>query len=407
MKKTLLCFLAICSILSITIIANSVNAIDFSKNEEKYIKLCSSSSLTNANKETCEQFNAYLSKKNKELKNEISETQKELTQTKSNINEVTNKINSLDSDIASKEAEINYLLSSITKIEKNIKKKEELMRERLYVMQTTYNSNWIIDVLFGAEDFSTFFSRLNSINDITAYEKDLIKDLTKQKASLDSQKATLENAKATLQQQKKSQLALQDQLIDLKIAQQNTIAENQEESKKITAEQKKIDAALESLISRAPSGGGGSYVPGSSKVGNAIAQKALTKLGSRYWWGAPGGGYGDPCGLRSPSANYFDCSGLVAWAHIQCGVEVGRKTAAGYSASGKAVSRSELQAGDVITFNYGSGVQHIGIYIGGGNFVHAAGYGSSTRGQYPNQCVKTASLAGYWEKYVYNYRRLY
>ena len=47
------------------------------------------------------------------------------------------------------------------------------------------------------------------------------------------------------------------------------------------------------------------------------------------------------------------------------------------------------------------------IYIGGGSFVHASGEGSGTVGQYPDQCVKTAPLSGYWERYVYNYRRLY
>ena len=147
---------------------------------------------------------------------------------------------------------------------------------------------------------------------------------------------------------------------------------------------------------RAPSGGGGggSYVPGDSAVGNAIAQKALTRLGCRYWWGANG-------------PNYFDCSGLVYWAYNQAGVSLGRTTAAGYAGSGKAISRSELQPGDVITFSYGSGVAHIGIYIGGGSFVHASGEGSGTVGQYPDQCVKTAPLSGYWERYVYNYRRLY
>ena len=407
MKKTILGLLVVCSFLSMIVFSQQTKAIDFSKNEDKYIKLCSSSSLTNANKKTCEEFNEYLSEKNKNLKEEIHNTKKELSETKNDISEITEKIKTLDNEITAKQKEITYLLSSIKRVEKDITEKEQLMRERLYVMQTTYNSHWMIDVLFGAEDFTTFFSRLNSLNDITAYEKELIQELTKQKDALASQKKTLENAQTALENQRQSQIALQDQLLELKIDQENKIAENQKESQQISAQQKKIDAALESLISQAPSGGGGSYVAGSSEVGNAIAQKALTRLGSRYWWGAPGGGYGDPTSLNNPNANYFDCSGLVAWAHLQAGVNVGRKTAAGYSGSGKAVSRSELQAGDVITFNYGSGVEHIGIYIGGGSFVHAAGYGSGTRGQYPDQCVKTATLAGYWERYVYNYRRLY
>ena len=42
-----------------------VEAIDFSKNEAKYMSLCSSSQLTNDNKKTCESFNSYLKEKNK------------------------------------------------------------------------------------------------------------------------------------------------------------------------------------------------------------------------------------------------------------------------------------------------------------------------------------------------------
>lgn len=396
MKKLVLSFVTICSVLTMTFYTDSVYAVDFSKNETKYIKLCSSSSLTNANKKTCEEFNEYLSKKNNDLKKEISETKKDLSETNDDISEVNSKINALNSDISAKESEINYLLASITKIEKNIEKKEEQMQERLYVMQSQYNSNQLIDFLFGAEDFTDFFSRLTSINDITSYEKELVDELTKQKKSLDTQKTSLLNAKAALQAQKNSQLALQDKLVDLKVAQQTAIKDNQNEANKVSAAQKKIDAALAALMEQAPSGGGGggSYVAGSSAVGNAVAQKALSKLGSRYWWGAQG-------------PNYFDCSGLVHWAHNQAGVSMGRTNAAGYSRSGKAVTRATLQAGDVITFSYGSGVAHIGIYIGGGSFVHAAGVGSSTVGQYPDQCVKVASLSGYWERYVYNYRRLY
>ena len=281
------------------------------------------------------------------------------------------------------------------------------MRDRIYIMQSDYNANHFIEYLFGSENFTDFFTRISTLNDITAYEKELIEELTRQKKSLETQRAAVQEAEKSLQAKKNTQVALQDKLIALKVEQQQAIKDNQTESNKVTAAQAKIDAALSALMDNAPSTGGGSYVPGSSAVGNAIAQKALTRLGMRYWWGAPGGGYGDGQGLDNPNAKYFDCSGLVAWAHRQSGVMIGRKTSASYANSGTRVTRSQLQAGDVITFNYGSGVQHIGIYIGGGSFVHAAGNGSGTRGQYPNQCVKVASLSGYWEKYVYNYRRLY
>lgn len=395
MKKLGISFLAFCSVFAMSLFPIDVHATDFEGQEDKYIKICSSN-LTNSNKKVCQEFNKYLKEKNQDLKEEIQDTKDDLSETNDNIEEVSKKIETLNSQIDEKNKEIDYMLKSIEKIKKDIAKKEEQMRKRLYVMQTTYNSNWVLDFLFGSEDFSTFFSRIGSVNDITAYEKELVEELTQQKQNLDTQQKSLETAKENLESQKKSQEALQEKYIELKTAQQEKIKDSQQESKEVSSAQKKIDAALSELISRAPSGGGGggSYLPGDSAVGNAIAQKALTRLGCRYWWGANG-------------PNYFDCSGLVYWAYNQAGVSLGRTTAAGYAGSGKAISRSELQPGDVITFSYGSGVAHIGIYIGGGSFVHASGEGSGTVGQYPDQCVKTAPLSGYWERYVYNYRRLY
>ena len=74
------------------------------------------------------------------------------------------------------------------------------------------------------------------------------------------------------------------------------------------------------------SSGTGSYtVTGDSALGKAIAEKALSKLGCPYYWGADG-------------PNYFDCSGLVFWACIESGVLVPRMTADDYANMGKAIS---------------------------------------------------------------------
>jgi len=394
MKKKILSLLVICSILSMTISPSHVNAVDFKGNEDKYIKLCTSSSLTNSNKKVCQDFNQYLSQKNRNLNKKIDETRNELQETLDDIESISSHMKAVDAKISDKQEEINYLYISIEKIEKEIKVKEDLMKERLYTMQPSYNSNFFLDFLFGAKDFTDFFARLTGINDITSYEKELVEELTTQKQELATQKATLQDALEALKVEKKEQETLQKKLLDLKLKQEKQIKESENEAEKALENQKRIDTALSQLISQAPSGGGGSYVAGDSKIGNAIAQAALSKLGSRYWWGKAG-------------PDYFDCSGLVCWAHNQAGVKLGRTSAAGYASSGQPLTRNQLQPGDVITFSYGGGVAHIGIYIGGGNFVHAAGDGSSTVGQYANQCVKAAKLSGYWQSYVYNYRRLY
>ena len=83
----------------------------------------------------------------------------------------------------------------------------------------------------------------------------------------------------------------------------------------------------------------------------------------------------------SPSG--FDCSGLVMYAYSQVGVSLPHSAAAQYG-SGVAVSRDQLQAGDLVFFN---GLGHVGIYIGGGQFVHAPHTGD---------VVKISSLSDSW-----------
>lgn len=145
----------------------------------------------------------------------------------------------------------------------------------------------------------------------------------------------------------------------------------------------------------------GSYtVKGDSELGNAIAKKALLKLDCPYYWGASG-------------PDYFDCSGLVYWTLKENGVNVSRLTANDYANMGQAVTKEQLMAGDVITFDYEKDgyADHIGIYIGNGKMVHASGEGATCLGNHASQghVVKVADVlnSDYWNKVIYNYRRLY
>jgi len=96
-----------------------------------------------------------------------------------------------------------------------------------------------------------------------------------------------------------------------------------------------------------------------TSVGQRAADAAQSKLGAPYVYGAAG-------------PNSFDCSGLVQWAYKQAGLNVPR-TSYEQAGAGRAVSIAELLPGDVVSFYGGS---HTGLYIGGGNIVHA-----STSGQ--------------------------
>jgi cell wall-associated NlpC family hydrolase len=95
--------------------------------------------------------------------------------------------------------------------------------------------------------------------------------------------------------------------------------------------------------------------PPPSTLGEAAVNAALQELGTPYVWGgaAPGG---------------FDCSGLVSWAYAQAGLGGLPHFTGALWASGTHISAGELAPGDLVFYN---GLGHVGMYIGGGNFVEA------------------------------------
>ena len=74
----------------------SVQAEDFKGQEEKYIKLCSSSKLTDKQQKTCQEFNTYLKDKNKELAKDTKETQKNVKNTENTIQDIIKQMTDLE-----------------------------------------------------------------------------------------------------------------------------------------------------------------------------------------------------------------------------------------------------------------------------------------------------------------------
>ena len=95
-----------------------------------------------------------------------------------------------------------------------------------------------------------------------------------------------------------------------------------------------------------------------SGTGAKLVELAKSKLGCKYVWGATG-------------PNTFDCSGLMLWCHKQLGITIPR-TSLAQSKSGKSVSKSDLQVGDLIFWKTTSAeVGHVGMYVGNNQFIHA------------------------------------
>jgi peptidoglycan DL-endopeptidase CwlO len=95
-------------------------------------------------------------------------------------------------------------------------------------------------------------------------------------------------------------------------------------------------------------------VPASGRAKVAV-DFALAQLGEPYQWAAEGPGS-------------WDCSGLTMMAWREAGVSLPRSSGAQISV-GTRVSKSQLQPGDLVFFY--SPISHVGIYLGGGEIIHA------------------------------------
>lgn len=100
----------------------------------------------------------------------------------------------------------------------------------------------------------------------------------------------------------------------------------------------------------------------SSSGGSSVVSYAQQFIGSKYKYGG-----------TTPSG--FDCSGFTQYVYKNFGISLNR-TAAGQYGNGTAVT--QLQAGDLVMFGK-SGISHVGIYIGGNQFIHAANERSGVR----------------------------
>lgn len=119
----------------------------------------------------------------------------------------------------------------------------------------------------------------------------------------------------------------------------------------------------------------------SSQTGSSVISYAKQFLGSKYVYGGT-------------TASGFDCSGFTQYVYKHFGVTLNRTAAAQYS---NGTSVTNLQAGDLVMFGK-SGINHVGIYIGGNTFIHAAN---------PGRGVTTDTLAsGYYKTNYVGARRI-
>ena len=142
--------------------------------------------------------------------------------------------------------------------------------------------------------------------------------------------------------------------------------------------------SLGTTVSAATLRSSSNYIPNNT-LAQAIIATAKQYLGVPYLWGGT-----TPAG--------FDCSGLVQYVYRKHGIQLNRTCATQYP-QGTYVAKSDLLPGDLVFFSntYQSGISHVGIYIGNGQFLHA----SSSQG------VTISYLSNsYWSSHYHGAKRV-
>ena len=141
---------------------------------------------------------------------------------------------------------------------------------------------------------------------------------------------------------------------------------------------KPSDSALANEPARAPTG--------EVATANDVLFRALALVGTPYHWGGntPAGG--------------FDCSGLVGYVFRTIGIDLPRVSRSMAHEGTEVANRDALAEGDLVFFGKRGRIDHVGIYIGDGKFLHAPRTGRD---------VTVSSLTtGYWSQKYLQARRI-
>ena len=279
---------------------------------------------------------------------------------------------------------------------KNLVKARAQVSARLVALYTSDEPD-TLSIIFGASSLGDLIERIDSANRIADEDARIAAEVkqyrnevqTRQqalvKAQADQELVVAERAsqRASIESQLAERQALyssiKDQIAQLEAAERARQARLAAQAKAAANQQQSAPAPAPAPAPSSGDSSGGSAPPPATH--SSVVSIALQYLGVPYVWGG-----------ASPSG--FDCSGLTMYAYAKVGVYLPHNAAMQYG-MGTPVSRSQLAPGDLVFF---SGLSHVGMYIGGGRFVHAPHTGD---------VVKISSLSEYWYAATYVGARRY
>ena len=306
-------------LLCVNHLPTEVYATDFAGNEDEYYELCQSEDLDKEGIQVCREFRDYLSKKQQNLDKQIASNQEKIDNLNTELDDVYVMIEDLSQKIADQEKKIAILDAEIERLQKSIDEKDQQIRDRMYVMQSSINSNVYLEFLMGASSIDDFFSRMSSIDDLTEYDHDLIRGFNEDKKLVEKNKKTVTDERDRLDEMRSQQDALAEKLSE-QISQMTLEMEAAaQESAEYQAE---LDAISESIQAALEANGGIVDGPISSSGFSCPVQWGIVTSAN---WHYPSGGehMGMDIGGRQGSELYAACDGLVIFMSTGCASDGG------------------------------------------------------------------------------------
>ncbi|HWD34770.1 MAG TPA: NlpC/P60 family protein, partial [Casimicrobiaceae bacterium] len=280
----------------------------------------------------------------------------------------------------------------------NLKSSQQALMQRLVLIYTSRNDDSTLGVVLGARNIGDLVSRIEAVQSVSSQDHAVMNEVTRFKNQVTRHQHALVRAhraqtslvqeRAAAKQRLQSQIGHEQRLLSSikgEIAQLEAAARARAlasaaaaRSRYDTAQQAASLQVQNSVVGPTASTPDATVAPPSQYGG--VVGVAMRYLGVPYVWGG-----------ASPSG--FDCSGLVMYAYAQMGVSLPHYTGAQWN-MGVPVSRGDLQPGDLVFFD---GLGHVGIYIGGGQFIHAPHTGD---------VVKISSMTGWYAATYVGARRI-
>jgi cell wall-associated NlpC family hydrolase len=275
----------------------------------------------------------------------------------------------------------------------NLGSAQKRLADRVVQLYTSGERSSTVAVLLGATSLDDLLDRIDTANRVSEQDSTTLEQVIAYRAEVKKRAAQLARARAEQAEVVSAKAAQRNSIESQLRERQQMLAGIRSEIRRIQAEEYRRSLAISrQLRAQLPGQGDASSVIGAVGVtsdGSTVAPPAryggvvgiaMRYLGVPYRWGG-----------ASPSG--FDCSGFIMYVFAQIGVSLPHNAAAQYG-YGSPVSRDQLEAGDLVFFN---GLGHAGIYVGGGNFIHAPHTGD---------VVKISSMTGWYASTYVGARRL-